>query len=463
MIPVKILQKMIRTISERNLFSKGDSLLLALSGGIDSTAAAHLLASIRKEWDLRLAAAHVNHQLRGEESAGDREFVERLCESLDISLAVHPGKPEESRARGVSLQSNARQIRYEFFEEERRADGIDRIITAHHRDDRVETLLLNLFRGSGARGLGGMPYRRGPIVRPLLDVTRQEIEEYMTENRYDYRVDRSNLKCSYDRNKIRLQIVPFVEETLGRSISAPLARAADVAAELDRFASGLAEEWLLTTGGAGVERFNRGIDAAAFAALPKAIGREVVRIGIESVCGALLRVSHEMVERVIDLSSGTGARRIELPGGFHAHREGKVIIFGIIPPEAPSYEFPLPLPGSVELPGGTVVRCSRGGCSREAGRHHPDRIRVDLDALSLPLLVRDHRPGDRFRPLGAPGSRKIHDLLIDRKVPRIARNVIPIVADQEGIVWLGGVEIAERAKVTGETTRLLEVAIEWAD
>ncbi len=466
-IPLGILQELIRTIEEQRLIPRESSLLLSLSGGTDSTAMAHLISTIREEWKLQLMAVHINHKLRAEESETDRQFVESMCESLSIPLVVRTGRIDSSRERGNSLQSEARRIRYALLEEERKTTGIDLIATAHQRDDRVETLLLNLFRGSGLRGLGGMPYRRDRIVRPLLDIPRNSIEEYLRENGISSSLDRTNLETNYDRNKVRLQIVPFVEKTLGRSVTAPLARAAEVAAELDRFAGSLAREWVESTGEKGEAPFRKGIAARELSELPKALGREVVRLGIESVCGSPLRISHLMVERVLDLSHGNAGKEIELLGGFLARREGDVIIFGERPPEAPPFECPLDIPGSVELPDGTVVRtvvrAERGGPCGESPQRGGDRITLDAERISSPLLVRRRRPGDRFQPLGAPGSKKVHDLMVDRKVPRQRRDSIPIVADCEGIIWVAGVEIAERVKVTANTTKLLEVAIKWAD
>ena len=454
---------MTHTIEERRLFSRGGSLLLSLSGGVDSTAMAYLIASIRKEWDLQLMAVHIDHQLRDEESDGDRRFVQSMCDSLAIPLLIRAGRPSADRERGNSLQTEARRIRYALLEEERKQAGIDCIATAHQRDDRVETLLLNLFRGSGVRGLGGIPYRRGRIVRPLLDIPRSSIEEYLRKNDIESRTDRTNLETNYDRNKVRLQIVPFVEKTLGRSVAGPLSRAAEVAAELDRFAGSLAREWIAAKGGVDESLFRRGIRADELASLPRGLAREVVRIGIESVCGSLLRVSHHTVEGVLDLSRGTAARKIELPGRFLARRAGEMIIFGERTQETPSYELLLSVPGSVELPDGTVVRVGMGERGPGPIETGEDTITIDANRVTPPLVVRRRRSGDRFRPLGSPGSKKVHDLLVDRKVPRHRRDSIPIVADREGIVWVGGVEIAERVKVSAKTIRLLEVAIDWAD
>lgn len=450
---------MIATVRERSLFRPGHALILSLSGGPDSTTLAHLLAGIRDDWRLRLGALHVNYGLRGEESEGDESFVRALCDSLRIDLTIR-NSGAVAGLRGESLQMAARRIRYAYLEEERAGAGADRIVTGHNRDDRAETVLLNLFRGAGPRGLGAIPYRRGRVVRPLLDAGRAEILRDIAARGGEYRTDRTNRETLYDRNRIRLEILPLAERTLGRNVGASLARAADVFADVEDFLDDEAAEWLEAAADRSAPGTLR-VPAAELALLPRALGRQVVRAAIREAAGSLVEVRFDHVERVLRLAGEGGSGKVPLPVGGEARREGGRLVLGPPTEGPPPFDVPLPLPGAVSLPGRQRVTCRFVSPSEMTGdpeEFGPDTGHFDADRISPPLILRSRLPGDRFRPLGAPGSRKVQDLMVDRKVPRPLRDGVPILADREGILWVCGLAVAERAKVTAESANILEVA-----
>lgn len=453
--PVELAEVMTATVRARNLFRAGHSLVLALSGGPDSTALARLLVEMREEWRLRLVAVHVNYGLRGDESDGDERFVRELCEALRIDLVVRKSDAALGH-RGESLQMAARRVRYAFLEEERSATGADRVVTGHNRDDRAETVLLNLFRGAGPRGLGAIPYRRGPIVRPLLDCGRGEIRAWLSSRGHPSRADRSNRETHYDRNRVRLELVPFVEKALGRNVGHSLARAADVFADVEDFLEDEARQWLDSAADRSETQLS--LPAAELAALPRALARQVVRAAIHETAGSLAEVRFDHVERVVRLAGEEGAGKIPLPIGGEARREAGRLILGPPTEGPPPFEIPLPLPGEAKLDEHRRVRCRFILPSGLPPEMDAETGYFDADRLTPPLVLRSRLPGDRFRPLGAPGSRKVQDLMVDRKVPRAVRGAIPIVADGEGILWVWGLAIADRAKITPATANILEVA-----
>ncbi|NNE07344.1 MAG: tRNA lysidine(34) synthetase TilS [Gemmatimonadetes bacterium] len=447
-------------MQERRLVLPGEHVLLALSGGPDSTALAHVLLRLRAEWDLTLSAIHVNHGLRGSESNDDETFVRAFCESHAIPLTVRKGPVEKKHS---SLQAAARDIRRTLFREEIEARGARVIATAHTMTDRAETVLLNLTRGAGLRGIAGITYRRNRFVRPLLDVDREAVLHYLETHDLAFREDSSNENTDYHRNKLRLSIVPEIERALGRSITAPLARSAGIAAEAHDFIAHVASQWLTDSIRRDEKRQTDVIDTGPLRRLPPAVGKEAVAQAARRWAESPYSPSREIVESLwVAMESGESKRFRWNDCDFVV--EGGV--FAICPradaPPPASRE--LAVPGRLALDSGAIVETSRPETRPEhlTGRPHSlDEAWMDADLVKEPLHVRVWREGDRFHPLGAPGNRKLQDLFVDRKIPRTVRGRVPLVEDAEGIVWVAGVEIADRVRVTERTRAIIEVAIHW--
>ncbi len=447
-------------MQERRLVLPGEHVLLALSGGPDSTTLAHVLLRLRTDWELTLSAIHVNHGLRGSESDGDEAFVRTFCETHAIPLTVRSG-PIESKQ--PSLQAAARAVRQTLFREELEARGARVIATAHTMTDRAETVLLNLTRGAGLRGIAGIMYRRNRFVRPLLDVDREAVLGYIEKHDLAFREDSSNENTDYRRNKLRLSIVPEMERALGRSITAPLARSAGIAAEAQDFIAHVAAQWLTDSIRPDEKRQTDVIDAAPLRRLPPAVGKEALGEAARQWSGSLYSPSREFVESVWDALTSEESKRFQWNDCDFVVEGG---VFAICPasgaPAPGSRE--LAVPGRLALDSGAVLEASRhearpGNLSERP--HSLDEAWMDADLVKEPLHVRVWREGDRFRPLGAPGKRKLQDLFVDRKVPRTFRGRVPLVEDAEGIVWVAGVEIADRVRVTERTRAIIEVAIHW--
>jgi len=446
-----------RALDEKALVRPGETVLLALSGGPDSTALAHLFAEVRAGRRLRLRALHLNYGLRGAESDEDERFVRALSATLDISLGVRIIRPFEA-GHGESLQMAARRVRYAMLDEEAAREKADRIATGHTRDDRIETLLINLLRGAGPRGLGAIPHRRGKLIRPLLDISREEISAYLAGMGVVPRIDRSNLETDYDRNKIRLELLPFAENLLGRPVRDALARSADIFSEIEGFLEEEADRWIARH--AREEEDSLSVPAAALAALPLALARQTVRALARRAGGFPEGIRFERTESVLALLGDGRSGRTMLSEECEVRREGEALRFGPPVSDAAPFRVPLPIPGAARLPDGSRVLCRM--LAREEARENLPRegrrARLDFGRVRPPLLLRARVPGDRFRPLGAPGGKKLQDLLVDRKIPRSERSRIPVLCDSEGILWVIGIAIADRAKVAESTRRILEVA-----
>jgi tRNA(Ile)-lysidine synthase len=439
-----------------------DAPVLALvSGGADSVTLLRLLAAGDLGPIGPLSVLHVNHRLRGAESEADAEFVRVLCASLGVeALVVSFDVAEYATADGLNLEDAGRRVRYRFAEEALDAACAaaevsperGRIATAHTRDDRVETFLMRAITGSGAGGLSSIPYVRGRIVRPLLDCDRADVRTYLSDLGQPWREDESNSDTSRLRALVRAQIVPVAEqvnpafrETLSRSID--LLAADD--ALLSRLAEDFSRDFAEITSDGRVE-----FDRAFMSTLDPAMARRTVRKALIRAFPEASRLEAMHVEAIVaGLSAESFAR--DLPGGLRAETEYGRLVVSLAgtepPPMAPCL---LPLPGNANLGHAGRVVAQEVDPADIVG----DAFSVTIDAGDARTLVVDAvRPGDRMRPLGMSGSRKLSDLLIDAKVPRRGRGSIPVVRDKERVVWLAGVRMSDEYRVGPNAKRAIRL------
>jgi len=463
-------RRVLRGLERRELLKPGERVAVAVSGGSDSVALAWLIHEMAAAGRVALAGlVHLNHGLRGRESDEDETFCCALATRIGCAIDVgHIDAAAIARARSQSVETASRGARYEFFEAACRRLGATVVVTGHTLDDQAETVLLRLLRGAGSRGLAGVRPRRGSFVRPVLDVRRIELRRYLAAMGETFRDDSSNQDLSIARNRIRHELMPVISR-LAPAGARALARVASLARDDEEFLQERAIEagrsLVLSRRDASGKSPGVRIDCAAFAALPAALSRRVARdllLGLRP--GAALTARH--IEAVRALAAADKPKgHLDLPG-LEAERRGAELT--ISPREnsaattgrgrgrrglrsRPGFERPLTVPGSVEMPeAGVRIAASllEGTDAREPGGDRSIAM-LQASSLALPLAVRSRRPGDRLRPLGAPGRRKLQDLLVDRKVPRDDRERLPLVVDAaDRIVWVVGVAIAEECRVT---------------
>lgn len=457
-----MLTKVKKWIDEHHLLTQGDKVLVACSGGPDSLALLYLLNQLRPEYRLYLAVAHVDHMFRGRESAEDAAFVNAFCRELGIECyQTAINVPEYSRKTGRSHEDAARFLRYAYLRATAEHAGISKIATGHHRDDQAETVLLNLLRGAGSSGLAGMQPKENGLIRPLLSISRQEIEAYCREHDLKPRFDSTNAKTDYTRNRIRLELLPSLE-LYNANIKAALCRTASlVGAEQDlihRLALKIMPDLVKATNGKTL------LNANLFAKEHLALQREILRSVLEKKRGHLKGITFYHVEQLLEmlLHKQVGSSII-LPGGLVARKGyGTLELSGESPGTEPSNSIPYPgielaVPGRTDIPelGLSVV----ASVSEASPKEHPLSAVFDLDALKLPIYVRTRREGDRFCPSGMYGHQKLKDFFINAKVLREERNKIPIFTDTLEIIWVGGYRRASYGKTGRLTKQFLQLTM----
>jgi tRNA(Ile)-lysidine synthase len=448
MIPLAA--RVARTIRRRELTAAGDRVAVALSGGPDSVALTWLLRDLARDAAWGLAGLiHVNHGLRGEASDADGAFCRSLATRLDLPIVVTAvDVRQRARERHESIEAAARSERYRALSDAAITLGATLVATGHTMDDQAETVLLRLFRGTGSRGLAAIRPRRGIFVRPLIDVRRTDLAAYLAGRAEAAQDDASNRDETVPRNRLRHAVLPLVARDWPGAVPA-LARFAELAADDERFLSDTAREVtpaMTIPGPGGVQQ----IDARGVSQLPAALSRRIIRSAIESGGGT---ASFRDIERVRALArSRLGTGHLDL-NGLSVEKQGWAIRFGEVaaPGADGRFEYALTVPGIVEVSEtGTSIQASiqRGPLDSSAGQP-TERAVLQASAVQLPLTVRNRRPGDRIHPFGAPGSRKLQDLFVDRKVPTSERDRVPLVVDAKGwILWVVGHAIAEPCRVT---------------
>ena len=427
------------------LLPPGSRVLAAVSGGCDSICLLHLLWTKREEWGLGVFAAHFEHGIRGEDSLRDAAFVEAFCRERGIPCTVEHGDvPAFARERGLGIEEAARDLRYAFLERTADALGCDRIATAHNADDNAETMLLNLTRGSGLRGLCGIPPARGRIVRPLLAVTRQEIEDYLREHGLPHTEDASNADESLRRNRLRHRVLPLLRE-MNPALSRTLGDTAALLRQDEDCLASQADDFI------GKHYRNDSIPTKELCELPPAIASRVLRI----LCARSPERRH--VEETLAFCRGSGLAYLDLPGHRLRREQGRLYFSE---PEA------IPIPDrairtgeSLEIPElGLRVRADLVEYNQKVNSLFKTYCIKYENIRGNEILCTGRRPGDRMRPAYRGCSKSLKALFLERGMTRAERDRVLVFRDGEGILAVHDLAVDERSLPReGETVLRLTI------
>lgn len=456
-----MLEKVKLWINRHGLLQEGDKIVVACSGGPDSLALLHILARFRLEYNISIVAVHIDHMLRGEESALEAAFVVDFCAERNL-ICYHKAinVPQFMEETGMSGEEAARVVRYQYLRQIAEKIGGAKIATGHHRDDQAETVLMNMLRGAGSAGIRGIQPINGDVIRPLLSVNRTEIIAYCKAEQLDPRFDSSNTNLNYLRNRIRIHLLPELEKQYNSTVKDALCKTATIIGdEHDFIQKSAAILWSQV-----VEECEKFLHIAAkpMKSVHIAIKREIFRMAIEKKHGSLTGISFNHVETLIEmLFNGRVGSVIRLPGGLTISKSYDGLYIGENPlsneKKTGYFGHELMVPGNTQLSelGIQVI----AEMTNTFVKSQPGVAVFDVDDLSLPLFVRTRRIGDHFQPLGFKGSKKIKEFFIDEKVPRQMRDVVPIICDRQGIIWIGGYRQSENGKVTDNTKKFLVLKI----
>ncbi len=413
----------------QRLWSEGDHVLAAVSGGADSVALLLLLHEIARQGEIRLSCAHLDHGIRGEASRADARFVRALCERLGVPLAAEvadvPGLAALERAGEETV---ARAVRHAFLHRARALLGADWIALAHHADDQAETVLMHLLRGAGTRGASGMRPVEGVFIRPLLDVPKARLLKHLDSVGQAHVTDGTNLEPIGPRNRLRLEVMPALADIYPGAVPA-LCRHARIAAGEADLIDRLAADWF--------EARARRLPMGVLIPPDPGADRALVRRALARQLGC----DADAVERALALYASGRPGKASLPGGWELERTGAglYLLRGVAPP------LPVPLADGAALGGCCTIRVR--AALPVPVRDDPYRQALNLAALAGAEL-RTRRPGDRFQMLNAPGDRLLSDVLTDRKIDRPIRDFLPLVAVGSRVLWIPGLGVSEQAKLT---------------
>jgi tRNA(Ile)-lysidine synthase len=468
-------QKVLRYIKEHDLITPGQKVLVAVSGGPDSVCLLHILWKLKQELDIELHVAHLNHQLRGPESAADAEYAAELAHKLGIpaTIASRNVKAFQKQHR-ISLEEAAREVRYAFLTEAAAKAGAERAAVGHTAADHVETILMHLIRGSGTRGLKGLQpvhVRQSAganltVIRPLLEMTREETEAYCRRHRLHTRTDSSNLSKELFRNKIRHDLIPLLR-TYNPQVAEALQRTARIAAEdLDFIDGEIARQQkavMRRQGNAVI------LERKKLMALAPSLQRYILRSAIESLLGDLKDIEAKHIEDLLAALGKPSGRVISLLGGLNFIIEhDRYILAQDISSTCPfptmEKEYGLKIPGRTSISGGEMVASliDSNEAKEEYCKGNDFTAFFDFAETGSVLTVRQRLEGDRFQPLGLKNPKKLNAFMIDAMIPRAWRERIPIVTAQGQIIWLVGWRIDERVKVTDKTGQILRLEFQRA-
>ncbi|AOT71074.1 tRNA lysidine(34) synthetase TilS [Geosporobacter ferrireducens] len=458
-----MLEKFLETIDKNQLIEKGQGVVLGISGGPDSTAMLHLFWRIRKAFELRLYAVHLNHQFRGEEAEKDADYVKNLCRRLEIPCYFFSENIEAySQKKGISFEEGGRERRYQLFDQVLLDNQAHCIAVAQNLDDQAETVLMRLMRGSGLEGLGAMDYKRGEhIIRPLLNISRQEIENYCQRHQLNPRIDQTNFQSIYTRNRIRLELIPFIEKYFNPRIKETLSRTASLMREDADFMSSISKK-IFEAIAINVEDEVH-ISVSALQENHTAVQKRVLRESILQLDGKLKNITTIHIDQLMDLvERGQVGSCLDLPNGINVLRDYSKLCFRNKKnnKRLNFFEYPLKIGENTEIRELDIIfsaevlpKDSRKDLSGATAVQY-----FDLDKIQEGMIIRNRRQGDKFSPLGIKGTKKLKEFMIDEKISREKRDEIPLVCDQAGIMWVAGYRMSEKYKLDKNTKQILKIS-----
>lgn len=470
-----ILKQVLDTIKKNNLINYGDGIVVGISGGYDSVCLLHILYCISKDFDLKLYPVHINHLLRGSEALRDENFVNEFCSLLGLNLHIkRVDIARKSKNDKISIEEAGRNARYDEFNKVAIENSASKIAVAHSRNDQAETILMRIIRGTGLEGLKGIEYKRDNIIRPLLDIDRVQIENYVNGNNLKVTTDSSNLHTDYFRNRIRLNVIPEINNASGIDITENLLRLSKIVVTDEDFLRYNAE---IAYEKACIKKDVKCIklDLAELIEMHQAILGRVLRIAILHCCGSIEGIGFVHIERLLWLiKEGQTGSRVDIPHGMMAIKSYSSIVIKKQGEEKKrNFEYKLKISGETEIDAiGAIITTQilkfdtnescRDFINKNKGIYTKffdfGKIESQKD---LDMVVRNRRDGDIFKPLNSNGTKKLKEYFIDTKIVREERDKFPLIAINKEIIWIIENKTSDNYKVTDNTNSVLMIFFKY--
>lgn len=457
-----LLEKFTHFIEKHHLIEKKDYVLVAVSGGIDSVVLLHLLYQLRNLFQLKIEIIHLNHGLRGQQADQDQRFVEGLSKVYGIPVISRKvNVPKFILKKNLSEEQGARILRYRFFKWVLKQTKADCLALGHQADDQVETVIDHFLRGSGVKGLSGIPIQRDKFIRPLLFATRQEIETYAKLYSLHYVIDSTNVMVKYRRNRIRHELIPYLKQHFNPAIEAVVLRTATIMDEIEHYLNDQAQFALEKC--LEVQKKDKIIlDINSFLNYFITIQKYMLLQILERLNLDRSILSAQRLDRILKLISDRRAgKKFQLTVDWEIRIEHNVL--SVVKTRQGDFEFEVAINDMISLFDGDLKFATQLiTLNQLPEQFSEDRNTeyVDFDQIQGGLKLRNFRPGDRFRPLKLQGEKKISDYFIDQKILFHARKEIPLLVCDRGIIWVVGHQIDDRFKITHNTRRILKLQIE---
>ncbi len=451
----RIEQKFLRFVDENKLIKKHDKILVALSGGADSVFLLHLLHKYKKRFKIELGTIHLNHMIRGKAANEDEEFCRKLSLNLNVQFfSVKRHVKLFAKKNKLSLEEAGRIIRYVEFEKALKKLNYNKIATAHNSSDNSETVLLNLIKGTGLKGISGIPVIRGNIIRPILNFSKHEIVKYLEEKGIKYRTDESNFSEDFERNFLRQNLIPLIKTKLNPDFEKSILNSSEIFRNISSFMDKKMLEELNS-----VAEFKKGqllVSVNKFESIDQEIKSYLLKLAIENKFS--VQLSFADYKNIISLAKKESGKKVNLSNSLNALRErDSIIIFK----EEKSEEFkPLVVAEdhSVNVDGKTIsIKKKENLPVKFSGNRFTEYI--SADKLSCKYVLRRWQDGDKFFPLGLKGSKKVSDFLNEQKISLLKRKEQLVLTNRGQIVWVIGLRLDERFKINNKTQKVVELCL----
>jgi tRNA(Ile)-lysidine synthase len=448
-------QKVLRFVKENELLLADEKILVALSGGPDSVFLLHFLNKFKKKYKIEIGAVHINHLLRDDDSQRDELFCKTICEELSIPFyLLRKNIKNYSKKNKYSLEVAGRKVRYEFFEKISQANGYDKIATAHNADDNVETVLINLIKGSGIKGIAGIPIKRKNIIRPILSLTKEEILDHLEENRFEYRIDESNLSNEFERNFLRNEVIPLIHKNINPALSQTVLNTSLNLQKLNDGLASIADK--LQSEIKLIKNKSISIPIDLF----KRKDEFIISYLLKEIIDDNFSVKSESsdLKKIFLLNKKQTGKSEELTGNLFALKERNEIVIRKTSSSIKTESFKIKIGEEIKIADKTLSIKKVGPEDVKIGKARNEEF-ISAENIYDSFTIRIWKEGDKFYPIGMQGTKKISDYLNDIKINTSEKKDQLVLVNNGKIVWVIGQRLDDRFKITSNTKKVLKLCL----